>query len=116
MGTGLSIFLLVVGAVFVFALKVSLIGLDVPAVGVILMAAGAFGLAFALAGYVARERRRAHGGPAGEAQPYWYYHRNERRQGPLALPTSTRAGGTARTGPHLREKGTGNEQPYDHST
>lgn len=73
-GTGISTVLLVVGAIFVFALEFTLTGLDVPVVGIILMAAGALGLALSLANYIAQERRRAHGESA-EEPPYWYYHR-----------------------------------------
>ncbi len=59
MGVGVSVFTLVVGAIFVFALTFSPTGLDVPVVGIILMAAGGSGLLLALAGYVAEERQRA---------------------------------------------------------
>ncbi|NUT21395.1 MAG: hypothetical protein HOV77_19650 [Hamadaea sp.] len=44
MGIGASIFLLAVGAILTFALNVSIAGIDLDAVGWILMAAGALGL------------------------------------------------------------------------
>ncbi|MFC4132666.1 DUF6458 family protein [Hamadaea flava] len=44
MGIGASIFLLAVGAILTFALDVRIAGIDLDAVGWILMAAGALGL------------------------------------------------------------------------
>ena len=54
MGIGTSIFLLAVGAVLAFAVTASVSGISLTAVGVILMIAGAIGLAVAL---IARSRR-----------------------------------------------------------
>lgn len=65
MSSGVSTFLLVVGATLVFAVDFTLIGLDIPVLGIILMAAGALGIALSLGGYFARERRR-------DQQSYWY--------------------------------------------
>ena len=44
MGIGVSIFLMALGAILTFAVKGSVSGLDIPAVGVILMIVGALGL------------------------------------------------------------------------
>ncbi len=44
MSLGVSIFLLVVGAILTFAVKVSTSGFDINVVGIILMVAGALGL------------------------------------------------------------------------
>jgi hypothetical protein len=46
MGIGASIFLIAVGAILTFALDVRIGGIDIDAVGWILMAAGAVGLVF----------------------------------------------------------------------
>jgi hypothetical protein len=48
MGIGASVFLIAVGAILTFALDVSVSGLDLSTVGVILMIAGAIGLAASL--------------------------------------------------------------------
>lgn len=53
MGIGTGIFLLAVGAVLAFAVNASISGISLTAVGVILMIAGAIGLAVAL---IARSR------------------------------------------------------------
>lgn len=49
MGIGISIFLIATGAILAFAVNVAVSGLDLSAVGVILMVVGAIGLAVALA-------------------------------------------------------------------
>jgi NADH:ubiquinone oxidoreductase subunit 6 (subunit J) len=49
MGIGASIFLLVVGAILAFAVSWTVQGLDLEAVGIILMIAGGIGLAVTLA-------------------------------------------------------------------
>lgn len=54
MGIGSGIFLLALGAILTFAVNTSVSGISLSAVGVILMIAGAIGLAVAL---VARNRR-----------------------------------------------------------
>lgn len=56
MGIGGSIFLIVVGAIFAFALDVNLGWLDINVVGWVLMLAGVFGLVLTL--YWMRGRRR----------------------------------------------------------
>lgn len=48
MGTGFSIFLIAVGAILTFAVDVTVSGLDLDAVGVILMIAGAVGVVVSL--------------------------------------------------------------------
>jgi len=48
MGIGVSVFLLAVGGILAFAVTDRLSGVDLTAVGYILMAAGAVGLAVAL--------------------------------------------------------------------
>jgi hypothetical protein len=55
-GIGASIFLIVVGAIFAFALDVNLGWLDINVVGWVLMLAGVFGLFLTL--YWMRGRRR----------------------------------------------------------
>jgi hypothetical protein len=49
MGIGASIFLLAVGAILTFAVEWSVQGVDLDAVGIILMIAGCIGLAVTLA-------------------------------------------------------------------
>lgn len=49
MGIGFSVFLIAVGAILTFALDAEIEGLDLDAVGIILMIAGLIGLAVALA-------------------------------------------------------------------
>jgi len=44
MGIGISVFLIAVGAILAFAVNVATTGVDLDAVGVILMAVGALGL------------------------------------------------------------------------
>lgn len=58
MGSGISIFLLAVGAVLYFAVHVSVSGLSLAAVGVILMIVGGFGLIASFA-MIATDRGRA---------------------------------------------------------
>ncbi len=48
MGIGVSVFLLAVGGILAFAVSDRLSGVDLTAVGYVLMAAGAIGLAVAL--------------------------------------------------------------------
>lgn len=48
MGTGFSIFLIAVGAILTFAVDATVSGLDIDAVGVILMIAGAIGVVVSL--------------------------------------------------------------------
>jgi len=48
MGIGISVFLIAVGAILAFAVDVTVSGLDLDAVGVILMIAGAIGLLWSL--------------------------------------------------------------------
>ena len=45
---GLSLFLIAVGAILVWAVNATLVGLDIKVVGVILMVVGSAGLAFSL--------------------------------------------------------------------
>ncbi|MBV1855853.1 DUF6458 family protein [Catellatospora tritici] len=47
MGIGASIFLMVLGAIFTFALECSIAGVDITGVGWILVIGGALGLLFA---------------------------------------------------------------------
>lgn len=56
MGIGVSVFLLAVGGVFAFAVSDRLSGVDLTAVGYVLMGAGAIGLAVAL--ILANQRTR----------------------------------------------------------
>ncbi|MCW2713836.1 MAG: hypothetical protein JWN88_883 [Frankiales bacterium] len=48
MGIGASIFLIALGAILAFAVEFNIAGLDEKAVGIILMLAGAIGLAFTM--------------------------------------------------------------------
>jgi len=56
MRTGFSVFLIAVGAILRFAVHKSVSGLDIRTVGVILMIAGALGLAITAAVYGPRRR------------------------------------------------------------
>ena len=67
MGIGGSIFLIVVGAIFAFALDVNLGWLDINVVGWVLMLAGVFGLILTL--YWLRGRRRTVVRPAAPTAP-----------------------------------------------
>ena len=67
MGIGGSIFLIVVGAIFAFALDVNLGWLDINVVGWVLMLAGVFGLILTL--YWMRGRRRTVVRPAPPVAP-----------------------------------------------
>ena len=58
MGIGVSIFLLAVGAILVFAVHASVAGLDIHVVGWILMAAGALGLILTMVVFTPRRQRR----------------------------------------------------------
>jgi Domain of unknown function (DUF6458) len=66
-GIGGSIFLIVVGAIFAFALDVNLGWLDINVVGWVLMLAGVFGLILTL--YWMRGRRRTAVRPAAPTAP-----------------------------------------------
>lgn len=48
MGTGVSIFLIAVGAILTFAVEADISGLDIDVVGIILMIVGAIGLLLSL--------------------------------------------------------------------
>lgn len=56
MGIGVSVFLLALGAVLTFAVEGDVNGLDLDAVGVILMLAGAVGLALTFLVFGRRDR------------------------------------------------------------
>jgi lipoprotein signal peptidase len=56
MGTGVGIFLIAVGAVLAFAVHASVQGIDINAVGVILMIAGALGIVIDLIVFAPRRR------------------------------------------------------------
>ncbi len=56
MRTGFSVFLIAVGAILTFALHKTVSGIDIRTVGVILMIAGAVGLAITAAVYGPRNR------------------------------------------------------------
>jgi Domain of unknown function (DUF6458) len=64
MGIGASIFLMALGAILTFATNISVSGLNLNAVGVVLMLAGALGLILTL--FVWGPRRRARVIDAGE--------------------------------------------------
>jgi hypothetical protein len=56
MGIGVSVFLLALGAILTFAVNASINGLDIHVVGVILMVAGAIGLAMTMLVFGRRDR------------------------------------------------------------
>ncbi len=56
MGTGVGIFLIALGAILTFAVNASVSGLDINAVGVILMVVGALGLVLDLVVFAPRRR------------------------------------------------------------
>jgi hypothetical protein len=56
MGIGAGVFLIAVGAILTFALNVTVQGVDLDVVGVILMIAGAVGVAVELAVFAPRRR------------------------------------------------------------
>ena len=56
MGTGVGIFLIAVGAVLAFAVHATVQGIDIQAVGVILMIAGALGIVVDLIVFAPRRR------------------------------------------------------------
>lgn len=56
MGIGVSIFLLAVGAILTFAVEASVSGLDIGAVGIILMVCGAIGLLLTMLVFGRRDR------------------------------------------------------------
>lgn len=56
MGIGIGIFLLALGGILTFAVDATVAGLDIHAVGVILMAAGALGLVLTLVVFAPRRR------------------------------------------------------------
>ena len=57
MGIGVSIFLIAVGAILTFATNIEVSGLDLDAVGVILMLAGVVGIVLFLVVFAPRNRR-----------------------------------------------------------
>ena len=59
MGIGAGIFLIAVGAILAFAVNATVSGLDIAVVGVILMIAGALGIALDLLMFAPRRRRTA---------------------------------------------------------
>jgi Domain of unknown function (DUF6458) len=66
MGIGASIFLMALGAILTFATNVNVSGLDLDAVGIVLMLAGALGLILTL--FVWGPRRRARIIDAGDEE------------------------------------------------
>lgn len=56
MGIGFSIFLLALGGILTFAVNATVAGLDINAVGVILMIAGALGLVLTMLVFAPRRR------------------------------------------------------------
>jgi len=58
MGIGISVFLIAVGAILTFAINATVSGLDLSTIGVILMIAGAIGLATTLLVFGNRGGRR----------------------------------------------------------
>ena len=56
MGIGVSVFLLALGAILTFAVNATVSGLDINVIGVILMVAGAIGLAMTMLVFGRRDR------------------------------------------------------------
>jgi hypothetical protein len=65
MTIGVGVFLMALGAILAFAVHVSVSGLNVAVIGVVLMIAGAGGIALHLAVFAPR-RRRVPGGPVDD--------------------------------------------------
>lgn len=68
MTIGAGIFLMAVGAILTFAVHVSVSGLDIAVIGIVLMIAGAVGIALDLTVFAPRRRRRP-GEVVGERPP-----------------------------------------------
>jgi hypothetical protein len=66
MGIGVGIFLIAIGAILAFAVDASVQGIDIEAVGVILMIAGAIGIVLDLIVFAPRRRSVVEGGTAVE--------------------------------------------------
>jgi hypothetical protein len=66
MGTGVSIFLIAVGAILTFAVEADISGLDIDVVGIILMIVGAIGLLLSLFIIDSWRRRPGYGGTVRE--------------------------------------------------
>jgi hypothetical protein len=56
MGTGISVFMIAIGAILTFALDVTVSGIDLDTVGIILMIAGVIGIIVDLAIFAPRRR------------------------------------------------------------
>ena len=56
MGIGASVFLIALGAILAFAVDFELVGLDIKVIGIILMIAGAIGLALTMLVFGRRDR------------------------------------------------------------
>jgi hypothetical protein len=56
MGIGASVFLLAIGAILAFAVNTTVSGIDINVIGVILMVAGAIGLAMTMLVFGRRDR------------------------------------------------------------
>ena len=56
MGIGASVFLIALGAILAFAVEFELAGLDIEVIGIILMIAGAIGLALTMLVFGRRDR------------------------------------------------------------
>lgn len=56
MGIGASVFLIALGAILAFAVDFELVGLDIKVIGIILMIAGAIGLALTMLMFGRRDR------------------------------------------------------------
>lgn len=66
MGIGASIFMIALGAILTFAVEYRLAGIDIDAVGIILMIVGVLGLLMFLLVWGPRSRARAHSGMVHE--------------------------------------------------
>jgi hypothetical protein len=66
MGIGVGIFLIAIGAILAFAVDASVQGMDIEAVGVILMIAGAIGIVLDLVLWGPRRRTVVDGGSTVE--------------------------------------------------
>jgi predicted membrane channel-forming protein YqfA (hemolysin III family) len=70
MNIGVSIFLITLGAILTFAVDVSVSGLDLNAIGVILLVVGGLWLLLSLILYSTRRSRRVSGGLVEERRVY----------------------------------------------
>ncbi len=105
MTIGSSLFLIVVGAILRFAVTWNIAGLSLPTVGLILMAAGAVGMAIGLV-WMFQPRGRSHRRTLGDADHHL----------PYGAPYDTRAYDTRSYGPTSPDDHGYDSRTYDSGT